>query len=112
MNPLLRIKPARYAVPIVKKWRSSRVDRISHESTIEIKYHNFYNKADTTLKYWYRLCARFAENYYSDLIKKQGFKFGSIKLWNGSLFEFNTHQNDLYFPDFNSIKVVKTKGLK
>lgn len=107
INPLLRIKPAKFAVPIVKKWRSSRVDRINHKSIVEINYQNYFHKKDTTLKYWYVYVPDYAKDIYQNLIRKQGIDYGKVKLWNGYLFEFNTHRNELFFPKVHAPEPVK-----
>lgn len=102
MNPLLRIKPAKAAVPIVERWRSSKVTRINKSSINEIKYKNSLKGSKNALKYWYVYVPRSEKDIFKKLIRKQSIRYAKVNLWDGYLYEFNTRHNTLYFPKFTS----------
>jgi hypothetical protein len=104
--PLLKLKTVKNAVPDVLSWRTRRIEYETGKNSIKVKIRNPIEGQGPTD--WYTYIPKEKSADFEQLISEQADTVARSKIWNGYLYQFRTHRNDLTFPKINQEQEQET----
>jgi len=109
VNPIIRFKTARNAVPIVEKWRSMSVERRKSETGLRVSM-KYPDNSPLKTTCWFTWIDSLHYKQFIQSIRSQATRLKSVRLWDGYLVEMETTRKTLDFPRIGTTTALQFRS--